>query len=533
MMEEILHVINTKNKGGNEMKKNYSLLLILTLVFGLFIVSQGAFAKKDTEILKIAIQAEPSKLNIVTAQDTYTSYLFSNICDPLIEINLNGEYTSEDAVTESYSVEDDGKVYIFKIKKGIKFHNGEDLTAEDVKFTYEAYMDETLGSPHHKYYKDIEKLELLDDYTLKVVLSKVNVTFLTTARLRGAVLPKDYIEKVGWDGYERNPIGSGPYKFVKAVPGQKIILEKFEDYWEEEAKIAKVEFRFYPETTSSIMALQAKQIDFVAEMPADKFKNLKKINNSGLKFGTFQAFQDDRICFNKREDSIFSDVRLRQAVAYAIDRSELIVLTRGDMAVPAVGRIPNFHPATAKDANAYELNLNKAKELMAEAGYPDGFKTQLFVPSGYKERVLEAQQIQQQVAMIGIDLEVVALEWGTYLDVTAEGGAPMFRERWSASLPSPFSFVEVWQSESSWNPIFGTYSNEEVDMLIEKIKATADETERWKLYQKVQEIAMDDVASYPLYWSIVGEAYNDELTIPEELWNTFKQPIYHIDKWSF
>ena len=512
--------------------KRYSSFLVLFLV-AVFLLSSFSVRAAEQKPLKIALMAEPSKLNPITREDTEAGFILSLVCDPLVEVNKSGSYTTEGAIINDYEISNGGKVYTFHIRKGITFHNGEKLTAEDVKFTYEAFMNKELASPHREYYTDIKELKLVDDYTLEVTLKNRNVTFLTTARLRGHVVPKDYIEKVGWKGFEQNPVGAGPYKFVKHDPGQRIVLKRYEDYWGENANIKTVEYRFYPETSSAVMALQGGEVDFIAELPASEYTRLENQNSDNLKFGYYKKFEDHRIVFNKREDSIFSDVRLRKAVAYAIDRMELIELTRGDMAVPAVGRIPNFHPASADNAKAYEKDLEKAKELMAEAGYPDGFKTKIFAPSGYRERVLEVQQIQQQLSKIGIDVEVVTLEWGTYLDVTGRGDAPMFRERWSATSPSPYSFVENWHSKSSWNPIFGTYHNEKVDELVDQIKRTTEQEKRWDLYQKAQELAMEDVASYPLYWPINGLAYNAKLDIPDDLWNVFKRPIYFVDKWSY
>ena len=516
------------------MRKYSSLLVILLISVFLFssVTVRGTKAA-DQRALKIALMAEPSRLNPITREDTEAGFILSLICDPLVELDKEGSYTTEGSIIKDYEISNGGKVYTFKIKKGITFHNGEKLSAEDVKFTYEAFMDKDLASPHREYYADIKQLELVDDYTLKVILKKRNVTFLTTARLRGHVVPKDYVEKVGWQKFEQKPVGAGPYKFERHDPGQRIVLKSYEDYWGEKANIETVEYRFYPEVSSAVMALQGGEIDFIAELPASEYTRLKKQNSSSLKFGSYKKFEDHRIVFNKREDSIFSDPKLRKAVAYAIDRQELIELTRGEMAVPAVGRIPNFHPASANDARAYEKDLEKAKALMAEAGYPDGFETKIFAPSGYRERVLEVQQIQQQLKKINIDVEVVTLEWGTYLDVTGRGDAPMFRERWASTAPSPFSFVENWHSQSSWNPIFGTYENEEVDELIDQIKRTTEQKKRWDLYQKAQRIAMEEVPCYPLYWPINGLAYNSEINIPDDLWNVFRRPIYFVDKWSF
>jgi peptide/nickel transport system substrate-binding protein len=498
-----------------------SLLILLTVSF--------AFAQRNTVV--IAMKGEPSKLNPIVYQDTESSLIFASISDPLVELTPDGNYTPDGAVIESYTLSDDGKVYTFHLKKGIKFHNGDDMTAEDVAFTYESFMDETLGSPHNKYYNDIEEVVVVDDYTVEIHLKDVNVSFLTNARLRGTILPKAYIEEVGWQGYEAFPISTGPYKFVEHVSGQRIVLQRFEDYWGDKPAIEFVQYRFFPEMTSAVMALQAKQIDYIAELPADEYLALKDM--PGMASGTYPKFEDHRICFNKRPDSVFADKRVRQAVAYAINRYELIALTRGDLAIPAQGRVPSFHEAFAYDAPTYEQDLAKAKELLAEAGYPNGFKTAIYAPSGYQERVLEVQQIQRQLAQIGIECEVVVIEWGTYLDVTAEGEAPMFRERWSASSPSPFSFVENWWTESSWNEIFGTYSNPKVDELISQITKETNDEKRWELYREVQNIAMEDVACYPLYWPINGVVYNDEVNIPEELFNIFLRPIYHVDKWSF
>ncbi len=511
--------------------KKLSIILALSLVLGLVVMANGEVMARD--VVRISIQSEPSRLNPVTREDTEAGFVLSMIHDPLIELDSEGNYTTEGAVAEDYEISEDGTVYTFYIREGITFHDGNELTAEDVKFSYEQFMDEEMGSPHHSYYQGVEELNLLDDYTLEVVLESPDVAFLTTARLRGHVMPKEYIEDVGWEAYERNPVGSGPYRFVEHHSGSFIELERNEDFWHHVAEIPNLEFRFYPEISTAVMALEAKEIDFIAELPADEYNSLKNNPAAELKFGSFEIFQDHRIVFNKRDDSIFSDKRLRQAVAYAINREELIALTRGDLAVPAVGRVPGFHAASASNANAYEYNPDRARELLEEAGYPDGFETAIYAPSGYRERVMESEQIQQQLAEVGIQAEVVTLEWGTYLDATGEGEAPIFRERWSATAPDPFSFIENWHSESSWNPIFGVYHNEEVDELINQIRVETNTERRWELFREVQEVAMEDVPSYPLYWPIDGLAYNDQLNIPEDLFNDFRNPISHINLWSF
>ncbi|HKL13187.1 MAG TPA: ABC transporter substrate-binding protein, partial [Halanaerobiales bacterium] len=188
--------------------------------------------------------------------------------------------------------------------------------------------------------------------------------------------------------------------------------------------------------------------------------------------------------------------------------------------------------ATAPNANDYEYNPEKAKELMAEAGYPDGFETAIYVASNHTDRVQEAQLIQQHLAQVGIDCEVVAIEWGTYLDVTATGEAPMFRERWVTGGPSPYDFVELYHKDSSWNSIFGTYDKPVVNELVEELVTTVDNEARWAIYQEIQEIVLEDAACYPLYWPIQGAVYNDELHIPAESFTAFNEYI-DVENWSF
>lgn len=504
--------------------------VLIVLLVSLFVFASFGFSRDGVVISQ---QAEPSRLNPITYQDTETSMVLGSIFDPLLNLTDYGDWTTEGTVLEDYNLSDDGLVYTFYVRDNIKFHNGDPLTAADVKFTYEQFMDPDLGSPHHGYYTGIDEVVLVDDYTLEVHLKDIDIAFLTQSRLRNHVLPKNYIEEHGWDYFEQNPVGSGPYKFVDHIPGQRISLTRFDDYWDRVASIKNVTFRFFPEMSSAVMALQAGQVDFISELPTENFNSLQRSSSHVLDFGTYERFEDHRFVFNKREGSPFADVRVRKAVNYAVDRYEIIALTRLGMATPAVGRVPAFHPAHAADAPAYEQDFDKARQLLAEAGYPDGFDTQIFAPSNHPERVLESQQLQAQLRRIGINAQVVAIEWGTYLDVTADGEAPIFRERWSASAPEPFSFVGSWHSEDSWNPIFGTYHNEEVDELIDRIRVTVDPNERWELYREVQRVAMEDAVCVPLYYPLAGDAYRNDIYIPEYLFSTFTRPIYYINHWEF
>ncbi len=513
------------------MKRKNKLLLVLLPLVLIFAFSSLALANSFT--VSVLLGSEPSRFNPINYEDYVTLIFFSNICDPLIAIDENGNFTTEGSVLEEYSIEKEGKEFIFKVREGITFHNGDKLTAEDVKFTYESLMNEELGSPHRRHYTDIEDIQLIDEYTLKVTLTEPNVIFMATSRLRDTVLPKNYIERVGWEGYERAPVGSGPYKFVEHRSGDKIVLAKFEDYWGHQAQIDNVEFKFITETSSAVMALETKEIDFM-DLPVASYERLKETRSDELYFRSYEEFSDARICFNKRPDSIFSDARLRQAVAYAINVQDIIDLQPGDFVKPAVGRIPDSHAAFSPEVNSFEYNPQKARELMAEAGYPDGFSTEIYVSSDHEARVLETQIIQAHLADVGIECEIVALEWGTYLDVTADGTAPMFRENWPCgTLPSPYNFIAEFHSEDPYNEIFGTYFNDEVDALIDRIPRTPDPDERWELYRQVQMIAMEEVATYSLYWPIALQGYNNELNIPDSLFNVFRKPVFHINEWSF
>lgn len=504
--------------------------ILFSSIIVLFVLSFGFTAIAQVSTINIAMKTEPPSLHPIATQGTEVNIILRQISDPLIEVDENGNFITEGAALEHYEIKEDGKVFVFKLREGIEFHNGEKLNAEVLKFNFESWADEDLASPYRAYYRVIDEMEILDEYTLKVTLSKKDVTFLSYCDFKRHIVPKQYIEEVGWEGYVQNPIGSGPYKFVEYRTGERIVLEKNENYWGEVPSIDRVVFRFYQESSAAVMAMMTKEADYLVNPSAEEYRRLK--DQPGIASAEYRQFQDDRIAFNKREDSILSDVRLRKAIAYAIDREAVLGLTRGEMAVPAVGRVPDFHPANAPNANAYEYNPEKAKELMEEAGFPNGFKTNLYVPSNHPDRVQEGQLIQQQLKQVGIECELVAIEWGTYLDVTATGEADMFRERWITAGPEPYDFVELYHKDSSWNEIFGTYDNPEVNLLVEKLIETVDTEERWGIYREIQEIIMEDVACYPLYWPIQGIVYNDELQIPAKSFSAFSLYI-DVFNWSF
>ena len=196
---------------------------------------------QEVSTVKIAMKTEPASLHPITTQGTEVNVVLAQISDPLLSVDEKGNFTTEGSILEDFSIEEDGKVYVFSIREGITFHNGEVLDAEVLKFNYESWLDEKLASPYRAYYTVIDNMEIVDDYTLKVTLNKGDVTFLSYCQFNEHIVPKQYIEEVGWDGYAQKPIGTGPYKFVEYNSGRRIVLEKNENYWGKEVDIDRVD----------------------------------------------------------------------------------------------------------------------------------------------------------------------------------------------------------------------------------------------------------------------------------------------------
>ena len=472
---------------------------------------------------------EPKDLNPISYPDVYSAFVLMQLFDPLVRTNPDGVVNTDGrAVAEDFQVSEDGLTYTFQLQEGIKFHNGTEMTAEDVVFTIDSLRnDEEPVSPRKQDFEVIESVEATGEYEVTVKLNKSFAPFLKAAMTSVYVLPKDYIQENGWDAWEDVLIGTGPYTYEEYKTGSYIMLERNTDYWRHPAYIEKIKFAFYPEYATAIMALKKGEIHYMERLPANQWFQMEKTKNVLARSHPKMAFWP--LQMNQQKEP-FNNVKVRKALAYAVDSNQVIMAERTDkLADNTRSPIPPIHPAH-ENVMKYDQDIEKAKQLLAEAGY-ERVKTKLYTTPG----TTEAQVIQQLVKPAGFDIELVELEWGSFLDNVESGNAPLWYSGWTGSA-SAYSLLNLFHSESQWNWYTGFYSNKEFDRTFEAANREPDPEKRNELYKKCQRILVnEDMGIYIMYTRYARKAMHESLHVPEDSWNPYMGagPLVRAYEWYF
>ena len=317
----------------------------------------------------VAMGVEPPGLDPTTATSAaIPRVVYSNILEGLVKIDRNGKIVP--ALAKNHKISKDGKEYTFVLKKGVKFHDGKPFDAEDVKFTFERLMDvQKTGTAHPEYYKDIDSVQVVDSQTVKIKLKNVNSMFLfNLARPDSIIVNKQAVDK-----FKSAPVGTGPFKFVEWVRADHITLAKYESYHSKGIPyLDKVTFKFIGDPSAQIASLKAGDIDVIAyDVSPENALLLEK----DPKFKVFNGYTTTKVIMsinNSRKP--FDDVRVRRAMAHAIDRNAIIKGAMSGYGVPIGSHMDPGNPNYIDLTSTYPYNPEKAKQLLTEAGYPNGFE---------------------------------------------------------------------------------------------------------------------------------------------------------------
>ena len=437
---------------------------------------------KEGGTVRVSIATEPDNLDPYLSAATDTSSMMDNVFDGLFEAGENGELVP--AIAESYEVSEDGLTYTFKLKQDVVFHDGSALTSEDVHYSYAKLAGLDGQEPLSSKFSGVDKVEMPDEHTVIIKLKGQDAAFL--AANIAAIVPKDY------DKQSEKPIGAGPFKFVEYQPGQQLVLEKNADFYDKERapKLDRVEFKIMPDANSSVLALQAGDIDMVPGVSAQ----------GALQLGegyTIVSGPQNMVQLMALNNSVkpLDDVRVRQAINFAVDK-EVIIQTVSDGNGTPLGS--NMSPAMKMYyqeglENRYALNVEQAKALLKEAGYEDGFDLTITVPSNYQFHVDTAQVISEQLKQVGIRATLKQIEWSSWLEDVYNNAK---YEATIIGLTGKLDPHEVLgRYESSYAKNFYKFSNSEFDALIEKARTELDETARADLYKQAQEILTEQAVA--------------------------------------
>ncbi|WNS76242.1 glutathione ABC transporter substrate-binding protein [Bacillus sp. DTU_2020_1000418_1_SI_GHA_SEK_038] len=390
----------------------------------------------------------------------------------------------------------DDTTWEFKLREDVKFHDGTPFNADAVKATFDRLLDPNVGSPRAVVLKMVNEIKVVDEHTVQFILSQPFAPLLSIlANHEGGIINPTMIEKYGKKSIQE-PSGTGPFVFEKWTPGQEIVLNKNEDYWGEKPKLDKVVFKVVPEETTRISMVETGEAHIAEPLSVAMLDTVEASQNSEVYRS--EAFGTEFVAFNVQK-APFNDSRVRKAISHAIESDSIIegvFNNAGSKANSLLGsKVFGYH----KGLKASEYNLNEAKKLLAEAGYPQGFEATLKTMDN-KERVNLAEVLQSQLKGIGINLTIQVLEYGTFIEQINTGDTEMFINSWrNATGDADYNQYNLLHS-SSHGPHGNTffYSNKEVDSLIEAARAEKDENKRIELYAKAQEIELDEAVYIPV-----------------------------------
>ncbi len=472
---------------------------------------------KNGGVLVFGRSGDSVGLDPARETDGESYYGCTQVYDNLVEFK-EGTTEVQPALAKSWDISADGLEVMFHLRSGVKFHDGTAFNADAVVFSLGRQLYE--DHPYHDYgpwkywgYMDmsniIQDIIAVDDMTVKFVLKKKEAPFIANLAMdfAGIVSPAA-VEKWGED-FPNHPVGTGPFKFVSWKKEDSIVFEKNADYWRRPAYLDRVILKVIPDATARYLALQKGEVDLIdfpspedlADMKANA--DIKVIQQEGLNVG-YLAFNCDR--------EPFGDKRVRQALNYAVNKAEIITGVYGTAGTPAKNPLPPTMWSYNDSIVDYEYNPAKAKALLAEAGYPNGFSTTLWAmpvarpynPNGRKV----AEIMQAHFAEIGVEAEIVSYDWGTYLEKTDHGEHDMALLGWTGDNGDPDNFLWVLLSIPAAEVPAGNISfwrNEEFNSLIKDAKETMDVAKREDLYKKAQLIFHEEAPWLPVAHSVVSE----------------------------
>lgn len=471
----------------NRGKRRLLVALIFALIGGFL---PGGNAQAQKVVIAQGVDADTLDPNAVFTIPSQVIY--SNIFDSLFGRDRDLKFINQ--LATSYHLVNPTQ-WRFQLRKGVSFHNGEPFNAEAVKFSYDQIYAPTSKSIKKGQFIVIDKVDVVDDYTVDITTKKPDPILPARLSLFYAIPPK-YVKEVGDAKFSQNPVGTGPFKFVKWIKDDQIILERNEKYWGGAHPVKELIFRSIPETQARLAALQTGEVDIATNIPPDL---VKRMDTKG-RF-EFKSTLTSRVIFlplSTNQKSPLTEKKVRQAVNYAIDRESIVrnILEGYGEIIPSL--VPKVIFGFDPNLKAYAFDLQKAKQLLAEAGYPNGFEIEMHGPSGRYMRDKEVcQAIVGQLAQVGIKVNLKIVEWGSYLkSITSHTQAPLYLLGWSIPTMDPDHWL--WVNLHTGEP-FSQFSDPQLDKLLEQARYEMDVKKREKLYQDIQKLVLDQAYLCVLY----------------------------------
>lgn len=446
---------------------------------------------KDTEEggshITIGIPQDLDSLVPSLSQGAGTQEILYNIYEGLYKPDSEGNLVP--AVASDYTMSEDGLVYTFTLRDGIKFHNGNPVTVEDVKYSIETCAGLNGGEPVISAFSNIESVETPDDGTVVITLKESSSPFMAIlSTVEAAIVPADA------DDLQTNPVGTGPYRFVSRSLQENVVLERFDDYWGEPAHIKDITLKVLADSDSIVMNLEGGAVDLVARVSTQQAAELG--DDFEVLEGTMNLVQ---AMYLNNAAAPFDNEKVRQALCYAVNKQEILDFVSEGKGTPVGSSMfPAFGKYYVEELNdLYTTDLEKAKALLAEAGYPDGFSFTMKVPSNYQQHVDTAQVVAEQLKQINVTANIELIEWETWLNDVYQGRdfeATLVGV--DASTLTAGAMLSRFRSDAHNN--FVNFSNEEYDAAYREAlaaEAVMDDEAATAAYKKCETILAETAAN--------------------------------------
>lgn len=493
------------------MKKLRTAILLMLITTILLVGCSGNVNTENSvetnehkNILNFGITGDPVSLDPVMTTDQMSWAVYYQLYDTIVVLKDDGSITP--GLAENWDFSKDGKELTLYLRKDVKFHNGDLMTAEDVAFSIDRISKSKHTAQMLISYKSVE---IIDDYTVKINYDNAYGAALECLSQANAVIVSKRAVEEDEEGFAKHPIGTGPYKFVERKSGEKIVLKRFDDYFMGKAAIEDLVFKIMTDSNTAVVALEKGELDLLSHAPLTDRANL--IANDNIQWHETEIAGLIYVIFNN-EHGTFSNKKLRQAISYGIDKEIMVLGAVEGYGTPLKSMMPKAVFGYLEEFEDTPYDLDKAKELLVEAGYPNGLSVKIKTqenPTYYKP----VEVLQGQLANMGIQAEIVKMERGAFFDdVLNKFDFDISIMNWTAPVPDADYLYEIFHSSAIENGLnFVEVNIPRLDELLDKGRTELDSDLRLKIYKEACEILRDEAVVIPLYSFMAPVAANKNL----------------------
>lgn len=476
---------------------------------------QSSKDKTDSDTIVVDLISDATSLDPHAANDGNSLYVMNTIYDNLVAMNKDLEI--EPALAERLE-QIEPTIWEAKLREDVVFHDDSKLDAKVVKANLDRVLDPEVASPLAFLFDMIEEVEVIDKYSLQIKTKEAFAALpLHLAHPGGHIISQPMIDasyealEAGDDPFavvNDNAVGSGYFKFEERSHGESVDLVKNEAYWGVEASTDHLKFKVVPEDLTRIAELTNDDAQVIYPVNANDRSEVDA--NDSTRIQETESASLSYLGINT-EVQPFTDKKVRQAIAYAVDSQAIVDGVTDGIAIPAKGPLAPTVFGHNKDLKGRQADLEKAKELLKEAGFEDGFETSILVNDRTTADI--AELIQEQLEAIGIKADINQLETGAYLDASASGNTELFMAGWgTVTLDADYGLYPMFHSQNKGAPGNRSfYENKEVDQLLEKARSETDERKRQELYFKAQDIIVDEAPIVPIYHTVFLTGLSEEI----------------------